>query len=128
NQRANSNSARARKTVSLRMFYRYLTDHTHQLEGNPSQNLETPKIKKSLPKHLTLEQSIQLLDSVDGPFDKRDYCMLTLLLNCGLRRAELAGLNLTDIGQDRTLRVVGKGNKERVLYLNDACWNAVQEY
>lgn len=128
NQRANSNSARARKTVSLRMFFRYLTDHTHQLEVNPIQNLETPKIKKSLPKHLTLEQSIQLLDSVDGPFAKRDYCMLTLLLNCGLRRAELAGLNLTDIGQDRTLRVVGKGNKERVLYLNDACWNAVQEY
>ncbi len=128
NERGNGTRSRARKTTSLRMFFRYLTDHTHALKTNPIQNLETPKSKKSLPKYLTLEQSIDLLGQVNGEFEKRDYCMLTLLLNCGLRRAEVAGINLSDIGQDHTLRVVGKGNKERMLYLNDACWDAIQDY
>lgn len=128
NERGNGTRSRARKTTALRMFFRYLTDHTHALETNPIQNLETPKSKKALPKYLTLEQSIELLEQVDGEFEKRDYCMLTLLLNCGLRRAEVAGINLSDIGQDRTLRVVGKGNKERLLYLNDACWEALHDY
>lgn len=127
-ERENGAKTRARKTTALRMFFRYLTDLQHLLEVNPLQNLETPKTKKALPKYLSLEQSETLLESVDGSFVERDYCMLTLLLNCGLRRAELAGLNLTDIGQDHTLRVRGKGNKERMLYLNDACWNALQAY
>ena len=128
NERENTAKTRARKTTALRMFFRYLTDMQHLLEVNPLQNLETPKTKKSLPKHLSLQQSEQLLQAVEGEFAERDYCMLTLLLNCGLRRAELAGLNLSDIGQDHTLRVVGKGNKERMLYLNDACWNAIHAY
>ena len=128
NDRDNVAKTRARKTTSLRMFFRYLTDSQHLLEVNPLQNLETPKTKRALPKYLSLEQSQQLLDTVDGAFAQRDYCMLTLLLNCGLRRAELAGLNLSDIGQDHTLRVLGKGNKERLLYLNDACWDAIQAY
>ena len=124
----NNNKTRARKTTSLRMFFRYLTDKTHQLDINPVQNLDTPKLKKSLPKYLTVDQSIELLQSVSGPFRERDYCMLTLLLNCGLRRAELAGINLKDISSERTLLVRGKGNKERVLYLNDACWESIQTY
>lgn len=128
NERSNSNKTRARKTTALRMFFRHLTDYTHQLDYNPIQNLETPKAKKTLPKYLSLEQSVELLNSVDGSFSKRDYCMLTLFLNCGLRRAELAALNLRDIGQDHTLRVLGKGNKERLLYLNDACWSAIHDY
>ena len=128
NDHQNKNSSRARKTTSLRMFFRYLTDHTHQLESNPVQNLDTPKIKKSLPKYLSVDQSIALLNSVKGPYRERDYCMLTLFLNCGLRRAELAGINLRDISSERTLRVRGKGNKERMLYLNDACWDAIQAY
>lgn len=127
-ERGNAAKTRARKTTALRMFFRYLTDSQHLLEVNPLQNLETPKTKKALPKYLSLQQSEQLLESVDGAFAQRDYCMLTLLLNCGLRRAELAGLNLSDIGQDHTLRVLGKGNKERLLYLNDACWDALQAY
>ena len=124
----NTNKTRARKTTSLRMFFRYLTDRTHQLEINPVQNLDTPKTKKSLPKYLTVDQSIELLQSVKGPYRERDYCMLTLFLNCGLRRAELVGINLKDISSERTLLVRGKGNKERVLYLNDACWEAIQAY
>ena len=127
-ERHNGAAARARKVTSLRTFFHYLCDVTHRLDQNPVQNLDTPKIKKSLPKYLTVEQSLELLDSVDGEFARRDYCMLTLLLNCGLRRAELAGLNLSDISSERTLRVRGKGNKERILYLNDACWDAIQQY
>lgn len=128
NDRGNTATTRARKTTALRMFFRYLTDSQHLLETNPLQNLEAPKTRKSLPKYLSLEQSKELLDAADGEFAERDYCMLTLLLNCGLRRAELAGLNLSDIGQDHSLRVLGKGNKERQLYLNDACWDAIQAY
>ena len=96
NERGNSNKTRARKTTALRMFFRHLTEYTHQLAYNPVQNLETPKAKKALPKYLSLEQSMELLDSVDGTFAKRDFCMLTLFLNCGLRRAELAAINLRD--------------------------------
>ena len=127
-ERDNISTTRARKTTSLRVFFRYLTDISHRLEVNPIQGLDTPKTKKALPKYLTLEQSLELLNSVSGDFAARDYCMLTLFLNCGLRRAELAGINLSDISSERTLRVVGKGNKERILYLNDACWNAIQAY
>lgn len=128
NQRGNNNKTLARKCTSLRMFFRYLTDTTHQLESNPLRSLDTPRAKRALPKYLTLDQSLELLQSVDGPFAKRDYCMLTLLLNCGLRRAEIAAINLGDISSDNTLRVHGKGNKERVIYLNEACQNAIREY
>lgn len=127
-QRDNKNAARARKSASLRAFFRYLTNKTHQLKENPVQELETPKQKKSLPKYLTLEQSIDLLNSVEGPYQERDYCILTLFLNCGLRLAELVGLNLNDIRPDHTMRVVGKGNKERVVYLNSACQDAIERY
>ncbi len=128
NERHNSAKTLARKASSLRMFFGYLCDKMHYLDANPVANLDTPKIPKRLPRYLTLEQSRQLLDQVDGEFALRDYCMLTLLLNCGLRRAELAALNLSDIGTDRTLRVHGKGNKERIVYLNDACVEAIRQY
>ena len=97
NERSNSNKTRARKTSSVRMFFRYLTDYTHYLEYNPVKNLETPKPKKALPQYLSLQQSVALLQAVSGDFAERDYCMLVLFLNCGLRRAELANINLTDI-------------------------------
>lgn len=127
-ERDNKNAARARKSASLRAFFRYLTNKTHQLNENPVQELETPKQKKSLPKYLTLEQSIDLLNAVDGPYQERDYCILTLFLNCGLRLAELVGLNLSDIRPDHTMRVIGKGNKERIVYLNAACQDALERY
>lgn len=127
--RGNSNVTRARKVSSLRQFFRYLVDVTHQLDENPAKNLSIPKLPSRIPKHLTLDQSLELLSkATSGPYAERDYCILTLLLNCGLRRAELVGLNLNDIRGDNTLRVIGKGNKERILYLNDACQKALEQY
>ena len=130
-ERSNSNKTRARKTTSLRMFFRYLTDNTHQLEYNPMRAVDIPKTAKSLPKYLTLDQSKDLLSLVasqSGEFMERDYCMLTFFLNCGLRRAELAAINLQDILPDNTLRIKGKGNKQRVVFLNAACREALETY
>ncbi|MDD5937711.1 MAG: tyrosine recombinase XerC [Clostridiales bacterium] len=120
-------SSRARKIATIRSFYKYLTNKAKLLTENPMQDLDSPRIKKSLPRYLDLDSSIQLLESVDGPFAERDRCMLTLMLNCGLRISELIGLNIPDVRGDQ-LRVLGKGNKERILYLNDACIQSIQNY
>ncbi len=128
-ERDNSNVTRARKVSSLRQFFHYLTEIVHKLDENPAQNLSSPKLPSRMPKHLTLDQSLQLLQVAgQGKYAERDYCIITLLLNCGLRRAELAGLNRTDVRDDNTLRVIGKGNKERILYLNEACQQALAAY
>lgn len=127
-ERQNGAASRARKTSTLRIFFKYLSVQTHQLDNNPAEMLETPKVKQSLPKHLTLEDSLELLNSVEGPYKERDYCILTLFLNCGLRLAELCALNLSSISGDGTLTVVGKGNKERMVYLNSACLEAISKY
>jgi site-specific recombinase XerD len=119
--------ARARKVASIRSLYKYQTVKTHILENNPVQDLDAPKLKKSLPRYLTLDESKKLLASVEGANRARDYCILTLFLNCGLRISELAGLGRSDV-RDDTLRVVGKGNKERLLYLNDATMEAVSDW
>lgn len=128
NDRQNGPAARARKVSSLRTFFKYLTVRTHLLEKNPIEELETPKQKKSLPKYLTLEQSKALLQQPEGKNKERDFCMLTLFLNCGIRLSELCGINIGDIRSDHTLKVTGKGNKERVVYLNDACLDAIDAY
>lgn len=120
-------TSRARKIAAIRSFYKYLTNKAKLLTENPMQDLDSPRTKKSLPRYLDLDGSIQLLDSVDGPFQERDRCILTLFLNCGLRISELIGLNKTDVRGDQ-LRVLGKGNKERILYLNDACIQSIQDY
>lgn len=122
-----SASARARKLSSIKSFYKYLTVRTKQLTENPVADLEYPKLRKSLPKYLTMEQSAALLQAVSGPNEKRDYAILMLFLNCGIRRSELVGLNLTDVYEDR-IRVVGKGNKERFVYFGSACRKAIDEY
>lgn len=126
--RGNDTKARARKTTSIRTFFNYLTLKANKLQFNPMVELETPKIKKSLPKYLTLNQSIDLLESIDGNNRERDYCIITLFLNCGLRLSELVGLNLSDVFDNNTMRVVGKGNKERTIYLNAACVSALNDY
>ncbi len=128
NERSNNTATRARKTSTLRIFFKYLSSQTHQIDENPALMLETPKVKQSLPKHLTLEDSLELLNSVDGKNKQRDYCILTLFLNCGLRLAELCSLNLNDISSENTLTVTGKGNKERMIYLNEACQSAIKNY
>lgn len=122
-----SPSARARKLSSIKSFYKYLTVRTKQLEENPVAELEYPKLRKSLPKYLTLEQSSALLQAVSGQNEKRDYAILMVFLNCGIRRSELVGLNLTDVYEDR-IRVVGKGNKERFVYFGSACRKAIDAY
>ncbi len=120
-------AARARKLSAIKSFFKYLTVRTKQLEENPVKDLEFPKIKRSLPRYLTLEQSQRLLQAVRGPNEKRDFAILMIFLNCGIRRAELVGLNLTDIYEDR-LRIVGKGNKERFVYMGSTCKKAIEEY
>lgn len=122
-----SPTARARKLSSLKSFYKYLTVRTRQLQENPVADLEYPKLRKSLPRYLTLEQSAALLQAVSGPNEKRDYAILMLFLNCGIRRSELVGLNLTDVYEDR-IRVVGKGNKERFVYFGTPCRKAIDAY
>ena len=128
NERGNGAATRARKTSTLRIFFKYLSSQTHQLDNNPALMLESPKVKQSLPKHLSLEDSFELLSSIDGPNKQRDYCILILFLNCGLRLSELCALNLNSISSDNTLTVIGKGNKERMVYLNNACIDAINEY
>ena len=120
-------ASRARKIATIRSFYNYLTNKMHLLRENPVKDMDSPKLKKTLPKYLTLDESIQLLNAVDGKHQERDYCILTLFLNCGLRISELVGLNLSDI-QDDALRVLGKGNKVRIIYLNDACKDALDRW
>ena len=127
-ERENSAASRARKCSSLKGFFKFLTVKKHYLDKDPLEELETPKKKKALPKYLTLEQSLELLNAVDGDNRDRDYAILTLFLNCGLRVSEMARLNYTDIRSDHTIRVLGKGNKERIIYLNTACINAVNDY
>lgn len=127
-ERNNQSAARARKCSSLKGFFDFLFSKKHLISSNPIAQLEVPKRKKALPKYLTLEQSIELLNAVEGKYKERDYAILTLFLNCGLRVSEMAGLNYTDIRSDNTMRVVGKGNKERVVYLNSACIDAINDY
>lgn len=120
-------AARARKLSAIKSFYKYLTVRTKQLSVNPVADLEYPKLRKALPKYLTLEQSSALLQAVDGPNATRDYAILLLFLSCGIRRSELVGLNLTDVYEDR-IRVVGKGNKERFVYFGSNCKAAIDAY
>lgn len=120
-------AARARKLSAIKSFYKYLTVRTKQLTVNPVKDMEYPKLRKSLPKYLTLEESRKLLTSVKGPNAERDYAILMLFLNCGIRRSELVNLNLNDVYDDR-IRVRGKGNKERIVYFGSSCKAAIDAY
>lgn len=122
-----SASSRARMITSIKGFYNYLTVKTRQLAEDPVRNLDAPKLQKALPHYLTLEESQRLLHAVDGKNKTRDYCILCLFLNCGLRISEMVGLNLNDIRQDHLL-IHGKGNKERIVYLNTASKDALNTW
>lgn len=127
--RANSVTTRQRKSSALRGFFKYISDNMGYIDHNPTANLELAGTKTKLPRYLTLEQSVQLLQAVEGENATRDRCILTLFLNCGLRLAELCALNLSDLDLDaKTMLVTGKGNKQRMLYLNEACMDAVLAY
>lgn len=122
-----SASSRARKIASIKSFFKYLTVKAKLLDENPVQDLDSPKIPKSLPRYLTLAESQALLSAVDSRHKQRDYCIICLFLNCGLRISEIVGLNISDIRADN-LRIRGKGDKERVVYLNDATAAAINDY
>ena len=130
-ERSNNPKTRARKVSSLRRFYKYCTVKAGLFEDDPTKELEIPSLKKSLPKYLTLEESYELLHNVVTPDKERDYCILILFLSCGMRLSELVGINLSDIRRTSdgvSLRLLGKGNKERIVYLNDACVSAIDSY
>ncbi len=136
NNKSNDRKARYRKAVSLRQFYKFLTNNKHMFEVSPMTNLELPSPKPALPKYLTLEQALEMLSNIDSPDKKRDYCIIVFFLNCGMRLSELVGINLKDIRTTRsadgtelyTLKVLGKGSKERIIYLNSACISAYLDY
>lgn len=128
NERKNNETTRARRVVSIRRFFAYLTDNLGLLETNPMKNLDTPKTKKALPKYLTLEEAQKLLSVIDGKYKERDFAIITLFLNCGMRLAELVSIDYSDIKADGTLVITGKGNKERTVYLNQACIDAITAY
>ena len=126
-------SAKARKLSAIKAFFKFLTVKRKLIEVNPAIDIESPKPKKSLPKVLTIEEAKMLLDAVKSDKESksvnRDYAIITLFLNCGMRVSELVGIDLSDIDHElRSLRVVGKGNKERIVYLNDACRYALGDY
>lgn len=131
--RHNKAKSRARKLSAIKSFFKYLSNRKY-ISDNPAINIESPSIgNKSLPKYLSVDESLSLLQAIEGDLESktrtRDYAIVTLFLNCGMRLSELVGISLNDIDRDlRSLRVIGKGSKERVVYLNDACKDALQAY
>ncbi len=133
NVRGNMAAAKSRKLSSIKGFFKYLTTKRFLIEDNPAINIESPKKKKALPKYLTLEESLLLLDAVKNDKESkskvRDYAIITLFLNCGMRVSELVGIDINDLDREfRSLTVTGKGNKQRIVYLNSACRDALEEY
>ncbi len=129
--RDNTARTRARRLSAIKAFYKYHTVKSHRLQSNPTKDIDSPKVKPAPPRFLTLDESEKLLSSVDAtsPNYARDYCIITLFLNCGIRLAELCGINLSDIDSElRSMRVTGKGGKTRVIYLNEACKDAIVQY
>jgi Site-specific recombinase XerD len=127
NNRDNSSHARARKVASLKSFFNYLQNKAKLIKYNPASELESPKIMKRLPRYLNIEESKQLLNSVNGEYSERNYAIITLFLNCGMRLSELVGINLSNI-KNGYLTVIGKGDKERSIPLNNACIDAIDKY
>ncbi len=126
-ERNNSNRTKARKIACIRSFFKYLYSIVKLIPENPALDLETPKKNSRLPVALTLDESKGILTSISGSNEKRDYAIITLFLNCGLRLSELIGIDIDKIKGD-TLTVIGKGNKERTIYLNDVCVEAIENY
>ncbi len=128
-ERGNSVRTLARRTVAIKRFFHYLTAERHYLELNPMDEFHAKKIGKQLPIFMTFEECRALLNSVEGEFRDRDYCILILFLNCGMRLSELCGINLRDFQlKEGLLRITGKGNKVRIVYLNAACVAAIERY
>ena len=132
-ERKNGAAARSRKLSAIKSFYKYHTQKSRLLPVNPAADIEGPRKPKDLPKYLSLNESVELLNAVkndmENPYRSRDYAIITLFLNCGMRLSELAGIMMSDIESNlASLRVVGKGSKERIIYLNSSCREAVEAY
>jgi len=132
-ERGNNAAAKSRKLSAIKAFFKYVCQKKKLMDKNPAIDMEGPKKKQALPKFLSMQESLALLDAVENDVEsktkERDYAIITLFLNCGMRLSELVGINLNDIDREfRSLRVLGKGNKERIVYLNDACRNALKRY
>ena len=127
NERGNDSASRARKLSGIKTFFRYMTVKSNRLTQDPVKDISLPRPKKTLPRYLSLEESIELLNNIQSDFYERDFCIITLFLNCGMRLTELVGINMGDFQED-TIRIVGKGNKERLVYLNQACVDALKHY
>ncbi len=125
--RNNKPSTRARKVACLRSYFKYMNSKAHHIQNNPAKDLDSPKIKQSMPRYLELDECKKLLETVKNSNSPRDYAIIFLFLNCGMRVSELVGINISDIRED-TLVVTGKGNKERIVYLNQACIDAINDY
>lgn len=131
--RGNRAAAKSRKLSSIKGFFKYLNTKRMLIDDNPAINIETPKKKQALPKFLSIEESLMLLQAVkddkESKFRVRDYAIITLFLNCGMRVSELVGININDVEREfRSLTVTGKGNKQRIVYLNSACRDALMDY
>ncbi len=128
-ERKNAERARYRKVSALRSFFKYLTKTKGYFKDDPTKDIEVPTPKKALPKFLSLDESLKLLSNADDGESLRDYCILTLFLNCGMRLSELVGINISHIDfNEARMVVLGKGNKERMVYLNKACMDAIYKY
>ena len=123
----NGPKARARKLSALKGFFNYMCTQVNRLSANPTENISLGSPARALPKYLTRDEAVTLLSNIQSDFYERDYCILTLFLNCGMRLAELVTIDMGDF-RDDTIRIVGKGSKERLVYLNDACLDALQRY
>ena len=133
NERRNGANAKSRRLSAIKSFFKFICQKKHLMEKNPAVDMEAPKKRQSLPKFLSIEESLLLLEAIESDteskFKERDYAIVTLFLNCGMRLSELCGINLSDLDRElRSLRVIGKGNKERIVYLNDACRDALNKY
>lgn len=130
-ERNNSAKTRHRKLASIRLFFRCMYRDLGLIDSDPAKDVDYPKMPDHLPKFLTLDESINLLENMntEDPFYLRDYCIVTLFINCGMRLSELVGLNMQDVNLDeRSMRLLGKGNKERIIHVNDACADAIVTY
>lgn len=132
-ERGNNWSSKARKLSAIKSYYKFMTVKKHYLEENPAINIESPKRKKTLPKYLNLEESTALLEAIKNDTESktrsRDYAITTLFLNCGMRLSELVNIDINHLDSElRCVKVTGKGAKERIIYLNDACKSAISEH
>lgn len=125
--RHNNNKTKSRKVASVRSLFKYLHQKRKLIDENPALELESPKTDARHPAYLSLQEAQRLLDSIEGPYKERDFAIITLFLNCGLRLSELKSIDIDRIKGD-ILTVIGKGNKERTIYLNEACIDAIDKY